>query len=266
MATANEPSPALTWLSSVDLLIRANRVPITAPMPTSATLRIQGGRPPSISPVPCSTAGGDHRAEHPARRKFHQPQQQRRGDRGRGQRRRVRAARRSGWPRAGGADDAMPVSASSSGSAAVRMITRMVCTTAIAGDIGALLGGEHGDLRQRAGAAGQQRRGLVPAVEALQIEAAAEGRAERRQRQQARWSGDRRSYAGSSAATPASPAMIPSSTSTVWVRIGGMPSGRPASAAMPTAIIAPEISPPGRLSQQKQRAAGGADRERLERR
>ncbi len=56
MATANEPSPALTWLSSVDLLIRANRVPITAPMPTSATPRIHGGRPPSIRPVPCSTA------------------------------------------------------------------------------------------------------------------------------------------------------------------------------------------------------------------
>ena len=56
MATANEPSPALMWLSSVVLLIRAKRVPITAPMPTSATLRIQGGRPPSIRPVPCSTA------------------------------------------------------------------------------------------------------------------------------------------------------------------------------------------------------------------
>ena len=78
-----------------------------------------------------------------------------------------------------------PVSASSSGSAAVRMITRMVCTTAIAGDVGALLGGEHRDLRQRAGATGQQRRGRVPAVHALQIEAGAEGRAERRERQQA---------------------------------------------------------------------------------
>ena len=44
------------------------------------------------------------------------------------------------------------------------------------------------------------------------------------------------------------PSEIPSSTSTVWVRIGGMVSGRPAIAAMPTAIMAPEISPPGRLS------------------
>ena len=44
------------------------------------------------------------------------------------------------------------------------------------------------------------------------------------------------------------PSDIPSSTSTVWVRIGGTASGRPASAAMPTAIIAPEISPPGRFA------------------
>src|SRR6476620_8713792 len=42
------------------------------------------------------------------------------------------------------------------------------------------------------------------------------------------------------------PSEIPSSTSTVWVRIGGTASGRPAIAAMPTAIMAPEISPPGR--------------------
>src|SRR5882757_5399153 len=41
---------------------------------------------------------------------------------------------------------------------------------------------------------------------------------------------------------------MPSSTSTVWVRIGGTASGRPARAAMPTAIIAPEISPPGRFA------------------
>ena len=34
---------------------------------------------------------------------------------------------------------------------------------------------------------------------------------------------------------------------------------------MPTATIAPEISPPGRFEPQKQQAAGGADDERLER-
>ena len=44
------------------------------------------------------------------------------------------------------------------------------------------------------------------------------------------------------------PSEIPSSTSTVWVRIGGTASGRPAIAAMPTAIMAPEISPPGRFA------------------
>src|SRR4029450_5724770 len=49
------------------------------------------------------------------------------------------------------------------------------------------------------------------------------------------------------------PSVMPSSTSTVWVRIGGMATGRPASAAMPTATTAPEISPPGRLSHRNSR-------------
>ena len=131
--------------------------------------------------------------------------------------------------------------------------------------VGALLGGEHGDLRQRAGAAGQQRRGLVPAVHALQIEAAAEGRAEGRERQQRRWSADRRSCAGSVAATPASPAKSRAAPARSGSGSAACASGRPASAAMPTAIIAPEISPPGRFCPQKQQAAGGADDERLER-
>ncbi|MGY3076843.1 hypothetical protein ACVWZZ_003214 [Bradyrhizobium sp. LM6.10] len=39
---------------------------------------------------------------------------------------------------------------------------------------------------------------------------------------------------------------MPSSTSTVWVRIGGSVNWRPAIAAIPTAIIEPEINPPGR--------------------
>src|ERR1700761_3412260 len=54
-ATANEPSPALTWLSRVFAFMRANLAPINAPMPTSATPRTQGGRPPSTTPAPCST-------------------------------------------------------------------------------------------------------------------------------------------------------------------------------------------------------------------
>ena len=49
------------------------------------------------------------------------------------------------------------------------------------------------------------------------------------------------------------PSVMPSSTSTVCVRIGGMVTGRPASAAMPTATIAPEISPPGRLTHRNSR-------------
>jgi hypothetical protein len=44
------------------------------------------------------------------------------------------------------------------------------------------------------------------------------------------------------------PSEMPSSSSTVWVRIGGSTSRRPARAAAPTAIIAPEISPPGSLA------------------
>src|ERR1700687_4912499 len=47
------------------------------------------------------------------------------------------------------------------------------------------------------------------------------------------------------------PSEIPSSTSTVWVRTGGTTSGRPAIAAMPTAIMAPEIRPPGRCAHRK---------------
>src|SRR3954467_7616684 len=44
------------------------------------------------------------------------------------------------------------------------------------------------------------------------------------------------------------PSEIPSSTSTAWASIGGTVSGRPAMAAMPTANMAPEIRPPGRLA------------------
>src|SRR6202049_5197123 len=41
---------------------------------------------------------------------------------------------------------------------------------------------------------------------------------------------------------------MPSSTSTVWVTCAGTLSGRPASAAAPLAIRAPEIKPPGRFA------------------
>ena len=49
MATANEPSAALMWPASVLIRIRAKRLPIRAPMPTSATPRTHAGRPPSTS-------------------------------------------------------------------------------------------------------------------------------------------------------------------------------------------------------------------------
>src|SRR5438874_1859743 len=84
MAMAKEPSPALTWPSRALVFIRAKRVPINAPIPTSATPRRQDG-----------------------------------------------------------------------------------------------------DLRQRAGACREECGGAVPGVNALQVEARAEGRAECRQRQQA---------------------------------------------------------------------------------
>jgi hypothetical protein len=44
------------------------------------------------------------------------------------------------------------------------------------------------------------------------------------------------------------PRDMPSSSRTAWVRIGGKLSGRPAMAAAPTAIMAPEIRPPGRFA------------------
>ena len=46
---------------------------------------------------------------------------------------------------------------------------------------------------------------------------------------------------------------MPSTTSTAWVMIGGTASGRPAIAATPIAIIAPEIRPPGRLTHRNSR-------------
>src|ERR1700722_10318240 len=85
-------------------------------------------------------AGADHGAEHPACRKLYQPQQQRHGHRSSSDtppEAAINSVSSSGEAIAvvklSGDAGAMPISASSSGSAAVRMITRMVCTTAIAG-------------------------------------------------------------------------------------------------------------------------------------
>ncbi len=183
MAIANDPSAALTWLSRVLAFIRANRAPISAPMPTSATPRTQGGRPPSTSPVPCSTlepiiapniqlAGNLISRSSSAtatEAAISSSQFERRGDRHRHGRRRRRGhpgQRQQQRQRRGENDHAHGLHH---------------------GDrrhVGALLGGEDGDLRQRAGASRQKRRGPVPAMDALQIEAAAEGRAEGGERQQ----------------------------------------------------------------------------------
>ena len=251
------------WLSRVLACIRAKRAPISAPMPTSATPRTQGGRPPSIRPAPCSTlepiiapniqlAGNlISRSSSATATEAAISSASSSGEAiatadGRRRRRRHPGQRQQHRQRRGEDDHAHGLHH---------------------GDrrhVGALLGGEHGDLRQRAGAAGQKRRGPVPAMDALQIKAGAEGRAEGRERQQRRWSADRRSMCCNNCRDTSEPSEMPSSTSTVWVRIGGMASGRPAMAAMPTAIIAPEISPPGRCAHKNSSAAGGADGERFE--
>ena len=261
MATANEPSAGIDVAeqrrrsSSAQSACRSARR--CRPAPRRAPRAAGRPRP---SPVPCSTLEAIIAPNIQLAGNFSEPQQQRDGDRGGDQRGQFERRGDRSRDSAGGADGAIPVSASTSGSAAVRMITRMVCTTAIAGTSAPLLDREHGDLRQRAGAAGQQRRGPVPAMDALQIKAGAEGRAEGRERQQADGQRIGADMCWISCRDTSEPSEMPSSTSTVWVRIGGTASGRPASAAMPTAIIAPEISPPGRLRPQKQQAAGGADR------
>ena len=130
-------------------------------------------------------AGGEHRAEHPARRKLEPAAAPALPPADAA----ISAASPSGeatsLSSAGGEAAAIPVIASNSGSAAVRMMTRMVCTTAIPATSAPFSAASMRDLRQRAGASGEQRRGRIPAMHALQIKAGAEGRAERRQRQQA---------------------------------------------------------------------------------
>ena len=108
------------------------RLPINEPIPTSATPRTQAGKPPSTHPVPCSTleaiiAPNIQLAGNLTSRSNNATASE--------------AAARASSPSgvagtagsAGEEADATPVIAKISGSAAVRMITRMVCTTAIAG-------------------------------------------------------------------------------------------------------------------------------------
>ena len=99
-------------------------------MPTSAIARTEGGRVPSIMPVPCSTlepimAPNIQLAGNLISRSSSATATEAA----------ISSASSSGEAIAvaavGGDDGAIPVSASNIGRAAVRMITRMVCTTAI---------------------------------------------------------------------------------------------------------------------------------------
>ncbi len=132
MATANDPSAALTWLNRVLGFMRANRAPISAPIPTSATPRTDGGRPPSTIPAPCSTLEPIMAPNIQLAGNFVI-----RSSSAAATEAAISPVSSSGEAIAtaavGGDDGASPVSASSIGRAAVRMITRMVCTTAIAG-------------------------------------------------------------------------------------------------------------------------------------
>ena len=132
IATANEPSAALTWLSSVRAFIRANRAPISAPIPTSAMPRSQGGRPPSTRPMPCRMLDPIMAPNIQLAGKLIA-----RSSSATATEAAISSASSTGEATTvasvGGDDGAMPVRASSIGNAAVRMITRMVCTTAIAG-------------------------------------------------------------------------------------------------------------------------------------
>ena len=112
-------------------------------MPTSAMLRIQGGRPPSTNPVPCSTLEASIAPNIQLAGNFISRSTSATAERGADQR---RQARRRGDLRGqtpAALEAATPVIASSSGSAAVRMMTRMRLHHGDSGDVGALLGGEH---------------------------------------------------------------------------------------------------------------------------
>ena len=76
-----------------------------------------------------------------------------------------------------------------------------------AGDVGALLGGEDDDLRQRAGTAGQQAPRSGPSHGSAADRCWCRRSSRRWRAPAARWSADRSSCAGSAAATPASPAI-----------------------------------------------------------
>ena len=85
-------------------------------------------------------------------------------------------------------------------------------------------------------------------MDALQIEAAAEGRAERRQRQQRDGQRIGADMLQQLLARPASPAKSRAAPAPSGSGSAASRAAVPAIAAMPTAIMAPEISPPGRCA------------------
>ncbi len=117
---------------SVLIFIRAKRLPIRAPMPTSATPRTQFGRPPSTQPAPWRVleaiiAPNIQLAGNLASRSKSESASE------------AATSSSSSTGEAivvvsdGAAAGATPAIASTIGSAAVRMMTRMVCTTAMPG-------------------------------------------------------------------------------------------------------------------------------------
>ena len=245
-----------TAADSVDVLIREKRVPITAPMPTSATPRIQGGRPPSIRAVP-QHAGGDHRAEHPARRKW-RPQRsatamaaatraassaaRRHGGE---HRRRGRDPGERQHERQGGGEndhahglhhgDRRDVSALSAAS-------MVICDSAPGLRLAAPRSGpSRGSVAGRSWSRRSYRTSPRQQPDGQRIGAHVLDQLPRHQRAQRN----------------------PEQHQHGLGQIGGMCSGRPARAAMPTAAIAPEISPPGRFAHRNSRppaAPGRASR------
>jgi len=125
MATANEPATALIWPSMVEAFIRAKPGAIKGADPDQRHAATQVGSPPSIREVRAAR-WRHHRAEISSPGNFSSRSTSATAIEGCDQAPPVRAAEAIMEAMVGGGDGAIPVAASISGSAAVRMITRMV--------------------------------------------------------------------------------------------------------------------------------------------
>ena len=169
IAIANDPSAALMWPSSTRGFIRAKRRRSARRCRPAPRCAPRAAAPPSTSPVPCSTleaiiapniqlagnfiirSSSDTASEAATSATSSSGGGDRERERGRGRRR--DAGQRQHQRQRGGQDDHAH---------GLHHGDRR--------QVGAVFDREDGDLRQRAGAAGQKRRGAVPAVDALQIE------------------------------------------------------------------------------------------------